>query len=505
MRQSSSPSERRGLFDGVLSAGPVHDAVSDRAWLQAMLDAEAALARAQARLGLVSPSAAAAITEVCQAARFDAAALAHEAADTGNPVVPLVRALRAQLRPEFAGQAHLGATSQDIIDSAAMLVAHRATGPLRADLASAADRAAALAAEHRDALIAGRTLLQQALPTTFGLVAAGWMTALDAAGSRLARMRHGTLAVQLGGAVGTLAALGEPAETRDAAGGTAGTRAAPDGPADTRTASDGPTAARTARDEPTGLPGRAGSAGVSARRNGLVGIALISAFADELELNEPILPWHTDRGRIAELAGALAGAAGTIAKVARDVVLLAQTEVGEVREGGGRGGSSTMPHKANPIAAISAAASAARAPGLTATLYAAMPHEHQRAAGAWHAEWLPLTDLLRATGSAAHWLRECLGSLEIDVARMRANLDLTGGALLAERVAGALAPTLGKDAAHDLIASVVRGGGTLADDPRITAHLDRDRVTALLDPAEYLGSASALIDRALAAHPKGDA
>ncbi|MDP9796694.1 3-carboxy-cis,cis-muconate cycloisomerase [Catenuloplanes nepalensis] len=460
MRPSSSRSDQDpggaagiGLFDGVLSAGPVHEAVSDAAWLRAMLDAEAALARAQARIGLIPPEAAEAITNACHASRFDPAALARDAVSSGNPVVPLVRALRAQLPPDVARFAHAGATSQDIIDSAAMLIAHRATGPLRADLASAADRAATLAAAHRDTPVAGRTLLQQALPTTFGLVAAGWMTALDAAGARLARVRHGALAAQLGGAAGTLAAIDDLATHR---------------------------------------PGPAGP-------------ELIGVFAGELGLNEPILPWHTDRGRIAELAGVLAHAAGTAAKIARDVILMAQTEVGEVREGGGRGGSSAMPHKANPIAAISAAASAARAPGLAATLYAAMPHEHQRAAGPWHAEWLPLTDLLRATGSAAHWLRDCLGTLEIDTARMRTNLDLTGGALLAERVAGALAGTIGKDAAHDLVADVTRAGHPLAGDPRITAHLDHATVTALLDPAGYLGSAGALVDRALSAHPKGDA
>ncbi|WP_459904125.1 3-carboxy-cis,cis-muconate cycloisomerase [Catenuloplanes indicus] len=462
----SPASAGRGLFDGVLSAGPVHDAVGDIAWLRAMLDAEAALARAQARLGLIPPAAAVAITNACRASGFDPAALARDAVSAGNPVVPLVRALRAGLPPDLARFAHAGATSQDIIDSAAMLVAHRATGPLRADLASTADRAATLAAAHRDTPIAGRTLLQQALPTTFGLIAAGWATALDAAGARLARVRHGTLAAQLGGATGTLAAIDD-------------------------LAAPGAGAARR------GGPPAAG--------DGRIGPELISAFADELGLNEPVLPWHTDRGRIAELAGVLAGAAGTVAKIARDVVLLAQTEIGEVREGGGRGGSSTMPHKANPIAAISAAASAARAPGLAATLFAAMPHEHQRAAGAWHAEWLPLTDLLRATGSAAHWLRDCLTHLEIDPVRMRANLNLTGGALLAERVAGALAPTIGRDAAHDLVADVVRAGRPLAGDPRVTAHLDPDTVTALLDPAAYLGSAGPLVDRALAAHPKGDA
>ena len=348
------------LFDGVLGRGRVREAVSDRAWLQAMLDAEAALARARARAGQIPTEAAEAIAAACRAEGFDEAALSAEAAASGNPVVPLVSALRARAGDDV----HRGATSQDILDTAAMLVARRALAPLRDDVAGAAGAAARLAERHRDTPLAGRTLLQHAEPTTFGLKAAGWMTALDAAGRRLEAV---PLAAQLGGAAGTLAALGPE---------------------------------------------------------------VLTHYAAELDLAEPVLPWHTDRTRIAELAAALGTACGVIAKAAGDVVLLAQTEVGEVREAE-PGGSSAMPHKRNPVAAISALACARQAPGLVATLFAAMEQEHERAAGAWHAEWRPLTSLLLATGSGAAWLRACLEGLQPDPERMRANLEAGGAAALA--------------------------------------------------------------------------
>jgi 3-carboxy-cis,cis-muconate cycloisomerase len=451
MRPSSSPSEPAagGLFDGVLARGAVTEAVGDRAWLQAMLDVEAALARAQARVGIVPAQAAEAIVAACRADRFDVAGLGAEAAASGNPVVPLVRALGEAVRGPAAAYVHGGATSQDVLDSAAMLVAHRALGPLLEDLDAAAAAAAELAAAHRETPMAGRTLLQQALPVTFGLKAAGWLVGLDETAARLAEVRSERLAVQLGGAAGTLAALGDD------------------------------------------------------------GIAVLGHVARELGLAEPVLPWHTTRTRPAELAGALGAAAGVIGKLATDVVLLAQTEVGELREGlPGRGGSSTMPHKRNPIAATCARACAMRAPGLVATLLGAMAHEHERAAGPWHAEWRPLADLLAATGSAAAWLRDCLEHLEIDADRMRANLDLTGGALLAERVAGALAPALGRQAAHDLVrpaAAAASAGGpalheTLAAEPQVRAHLGLEEIRRLLEPAGYLGASGELIDRALRAH-----
>jgi 3-carboxy-cis,cis-muconate cycloisomerase len=437
-----------GLFDGVLARGRVREAVDDRAWLQAMLDVEAALARAEARAGLLPAEQAEEIARACRAERFDPAALGEAAAASGNPVVPLVRALGAVLSGPAAAAVHHGATSQDVLDSAAMLVAHRALGPLLDDLDGAAAAAAALARAHRTTLMAGRTLLQQALPVTFGVKAAGWLVGLDEAAARLEVVRTTRLAAQLGGAAGTLAALG-PA-----------------------------------------------------------GVQVLGAFARELGLAEPVLPWHTVRTRVADLAGALGAAAGVAGKVARDVVLLAQTEVAEVREGGppGRGGSSTLPHKRNPVAAVAALAAAEQAPGLVATLLAAMVQEHERAAGPWHAEWRPLTELLRTTGSAAAWLRDCLERLEVDPERMRHNLDRTGGVLLAERVAAALAPALGRQAARDLVerasAEALATGRPLAeallDRPEVRDRPGPEELATLLDPSGYLGSADTFVDRALA-------
>jgi 3-carboxy-cis,cis-muconate cycloisomerase len=349
-----------GLFDAVLARGGAREAVSDGAWLQAMLDVEAALARACADVGVIPASHAEAIAGACRAELFDVAAIGAEAANVGNPAEPLVRALRAHVGQPAADDVHRGATSQDVVDTAAMLVARAALGALLHDLRGAASAAATLAADHRDTVMIGRTLMQQAVPTTFGLKAAGWLVALDESAVRLADVR---LAAQLGGAAGTLAALGD------------------------------------------------------------AGVEVLGRFARELGLDEPVVPWHTDRTRVGELAGALGEACGAVAKIAGDVVLLAQTEVGEVREGvEGRGGSSAMAHKRNPVAAISALAAARQAPGLVATLLASMEHEHERAAGAWHAEWPALRSLLTFTGSAAAWLRDCLENLEVDVERMRGNV-----------------------------------------------------------------------------------
>jgi 3-carboxy-cis,cis-muconate cycloisomerase len=436
-----------GLFGGLFARGAVAAEVSDRAWLRAMLDAEAALARAQARAGLIPPAAAAAIERACRPAAFDIEALGRAAADSANPVVPLVRELREHLPGAAAGAVHHGATSQDILDTAAMLVAARALGPLLAGLSDIAAAGARLAREHRDTLMVGRTLMQQAVPTTFGLTAAGWLTAVDAARIRLTDVRDRRLAVQLGGAAGTLSALGEEATE--------------------------------------------------------TGVLVIGLFAEETGLAEPVLPWHTDRTRIAELAGALGGAAGALGKIATDLILLEQTEVAEVTEPGGRGGSSAMPHKRNPVAAISASACARRVPGLVATLLAAMPQEHQRAAGGWQAEWEPLSELLRLTGAAAAWIGDALGALRADAGRMRRNLELTGGLLMAERLVGALG---GDPAART---TVTRACARAADEGRALRELlladdaiplTAERIDDLLDPGGYAGAAPALVDRALAAH-----
>jgi 3-carboxy-cis,cis-muconate cycloisomerase len=452
-------SDSTDLFAAVLARGAVADAVSARSWLTAMLDVEAALARAGAAVGLIPRPAAEAIEAACRSAEFDAATLGEQAAASGNPVVPLVGALTRAVPPDAAGYVHLGATSQDVLDTAAMLVADRALGHLGADLDATTDSLAVLADEHRMTLLPGRTLLQHALPVTFGLIAAGWLSALAAAATRLRQIRRTRLAVQLGGAVGTLASLGTE------------------------------------------------------------GAKVTAALADELGLAEPILPWHTDRTRVAELAGGLGVAAGVIAKIARDIVLLAQTEVAEVRERGpaAAGGSSTLPQKRNPIAAISAVANGRQAPGLVATLLSTMDHEHQRAAGAWHAEWRPLSELLRTAGSAAAWLRESLDRLEVDQARMRANLDLLGELLLAERVSTTLAPYLGRAAAHSVVASACADaappGRPLA--PLVAARIAAERpdlrhvftveeLTRLLEPRDYLGSSQVFIDRALQAYQSRD-
>lgn len=347
------------MFAATYAFGGAAAAVTSASWLQAMLDVEAALARACAAEGLVSAGDAEAVAAACRAERFDREALELEGGEHASPVVPLVAALRAAVGPEVAAAVHVGATSQDVVDTAAMLVARRALRPLLSDAAGAAEAAAALAEAHRGTPMAGRTLLKQALPTTFGLKAAGWLTALGTARRELARIAEGGLAVQMGGPVGARAP------------------------------------------------------------------AVAEHVAAELGLFAPVLPWHTDRTRIAALASALGGLAGVFGKIGLDVVLLAQDEVGEVREGGeGRGGSSAMVHKSNPVAAVSVRACATRTPALVATLLAAMPQEHERAAGAWQAEWGTLSDLLALTGSATAWGRDLLERLEVDPVRMAENLAL---------------------------------------------------------------------------------
>ena len=441
------------LFGELFGRGAVD--TSDSAWLQAMLDTEAALARAAERAGLAPSGSGAAVTAAARPEFIDNASLAATAADTGNPVPGLVRALAARLPADARDALHPGATSQDIIDTAAMLLASRATRVILADLATAADAAARLARQHAGTIMAGRTLLQQAVPVTFGLLAAGWLTAIDEARADLAQIRSSRLAVQYGGAAGTLAALGD----------------------------DGPRVA--------------------------------ALLAEELGLAAPVLPWHTNRLRIIQLGAALAGVCAALGKVARDVTLLAQSEVAEVHEGAGsagqRGGSSAMPHKQNPVASVVILGCVKRAPGLLATLAAAAEQEHQRAAGAWHAEWETLSDLLRLTGSAAAWAADLLTGLRVDPPRMRANLDASGGLPMAENLATKLAPALGRLAAHDLVARAsaraVAEGSTLADAVLAEAALaevgntlDRQQVDAALRAETYLGAADEFARRALAAH-----
>jgi len=461
----------RGLFGGVFARGGVE--AGDIAWLQAMLDAEAGLARALERAGLAPAGSGEAVTATARADNFDPDELGELAALTGNPVPGLARALARRVPQTAVSAVHRGATSQDIVDTAVMLLAKRAIDVMQADLARAADAAAGLAAAHRTSIMIGRTLLQQAVPVTFGLVAAGWLTSVDEARGGLDSVGP-RLAVQFGGAAGTLASLGE-----------AGQRVA-------------------------------------------------ALLAGELDLAVPVLPWHTDRLRILDLGAALARVAGALGKIARDVTLLAQSEVGEVSEGGPeqargtgphatgpqagaasprRGGSSAMPHKRNPVAAIAILGCTRQVPGLLATLAMATEQELQRAAGAWHAEWEPLTALLRLTGSASSWAAELLPGLAVDTSRMAANLAATKGLPLAEHVSSLLAAVLGAAQAHDLVAEAgaraVAAGLPLSDvllavpklEERLTAAgITAEQIDSALEPSGYLGSADAFITAALDAH-----
>ena len=432
-----------GLFDGTFARGGAAAAVSDAAWFRALLESEAALARAAARVGLVPTTAADAVTAACvDPAGLDLATVVARAADAGNPVPPLVRVLQDAVGERDAVAVHVGATSQDILDTALVLLARDAIGAIDADLAAAAEAAARLAEVHRDDVVMGRTLMQQALPTTFGLKAVGWLAGLDGARLRLAEV-VASLPVQYGGAAGTLAASG-------------------------------------------------GS-----------GVALRTAFAAELGLADGPAPWHTVRLPIADLAGALGAAAGVVATIAVDVVLMAQTEVGEVSEGGSRGGSSAMPHKANPVAAISARACARRAPGLVGTLFGAMEQEHERSAGAWHTEWPTLTLLLTTVGSAAAWLTECLSGLRPDTARMAATVAAARDPELAGALASALAPTLGAGAAHDAAAQATRESRDTGRPLRevLAGRTDVD-VDTLLPASPDTGEAGAQVDAVLADHAR---
>ena len=404
------------MFEELFVPDAIRDAVSDRAWLGGMLEFEAALASAEAELGVIPPEAAKAIADACAPERFDPEELGRAGRATGNPAAPLVKALTDAVEGDAAGYVHRGATSQDVMDTASMLVARQAIALVDEELGGVAAACARLAEEHRHTVMAGRTLLQQAVPITFGLKAAGWLVSvLDAR----RRLRSVPLAVELGGAAGTLASLGDR------------------------------------------------------------GLDVLALLAERLELEQPTLPWHASRARVAELGGALALAAGAAEKIASDVVLLAQTEVGEVAEpsGGDRGGSSTLPHKRNPVGSVLAIACATRVRAEASILLGATAHEHERAVGAWQAEWEALSGALAYTGGAAAAMREVLDGLEVRPKRMRENLD---PGVMAEAMSTRLAEQVGRAEAHDRVRDAAERG-ELED----------------LDPASYLGSSEALVERAL--------
>jgi 3-carboxy-cis,cis-muconate cycloisomerase len=460
---SGGPAVEAGLLSPVWAGTEVAELVSDEAWAGALLSVEAALAAAQARLGVIPVDAAAVITRVARSGEWDIARLASELAvaarQAGNPVVTLVRTLTdavAESDPAAAAYVHQGATSQDIMDSATMLVSARALARIETDLRRTAAALAGHAQRHRLTPMAGRTLTQHAVPITFGLKAAGWLNGVLDALARVRPLVTG-LPAQLGGAAGTLAGYVEHARS---------------------------------------------SADPAAH-----GVRLLACFADELELAEPVLPWHTTRTPVAELGAALSLVTGSLGKIAVDVLGLSRTEVAEVAEpaGVGRGGSSAMPQKRNPVLSALIVSAARQVPGHALIMWQSMLAEDERAAGGWQAEWQPLRECLRLAGGAAGAAAELAEGLTVFPDRMRSNVDITGGAVVSERLTAWLAPVLGKAAAKDLLgrvlAAAANGDGTLAEllvtDLELAGRVDAKTVRDLLDPERYLGSSGELVDRAL--------
>jgi 3-carboxy-cis,cis-muconate cycloisomerase len=441
------------LFDSYFTQPAMREIFSDLGRLQGMLDFEAALARAEASTGLIPSEVVVDIEAACRAELYDVDALAIAIGSAGNSAIPLVKALGARIaghNPLAERYVHLGATSQDVMDSGLVLQLRSAVALLDRDLGRLAAALAEQAVRYADTVMAGRTWLQQATPVTLGMKIAGWLGAITRHRQRLVELKPRLLCLQFGGASGSLAALGDQA------------------------------------------------------------FPVAEALARELQLNLPDQPWHTQRDRLVEFASLLGLIAGSLGKVGRDLSLLMQTEAGELFEPSapGKGGSSTMPHKRNPVAAAVMIGAATRAPGLVSTMFAAMPQEHERSLGLWHAEWETLPELCcLVSGSLQHALQVVPG-LEVDAERMSRNLQLTQGLVLAEAVSIALAQRLGRDVAHHLIErccreAVARGvhlGEVLGGEAQVRAELSTAQLNQLLDPAHYLGQAQRWVERAVAEH-----
>lgn len=441
------------LFDAYFTAPAMRAIFCDAGRVQGMLDFEAALARAEARVGVIPAEVVAPIEAACKAELYDYPALAQAIATAGNSAIPLVKALGKRIAataPEAERYVHLGATSQDAMDSGLVLQLRAAIALLESDLATLTDALAAQAERHIDTPLAGRTWLQQATPVTLGMKLAGVLGAVTRHRQRLSEIKPRLLSLQFGGASGSLAALGD------------------------------------------------------------AGWSVSGALAQELELTLPEQPWHTQRDRLVEFASLLGMIAGSLGKLGRDLSLLMQTEAGEVFEPSapGKGGSSTMPHKRNPVSAAVLIGAATRAPGLVATMFAAMPQEHERSLGLWHAEWDTLPELCCLVSGALQQALLVVPGLEVNAARMRANLELTQGLVLAEAVSIALAQKIGRDAAHHLIEQcckqAVREGvhlrAVLGANAEVSAQLSADELDRLLDAAHYLGQARRWVERAVAEH-----
>jgi len=418
-----------------------------------MLDVEAALARALAVEDVIPQSAVAAIASSCRADLMDLDALAKSVSSAGNLAIPLAKQLTAVVTGTDADAAryvHWGATSQDVIDSGRVLQLRDAIDLITTDLAELADTLASLAHQHRATIMMGRTWMQHAQPTTLGLKIAGWLDAIMRHQDRLQALRTRVCVLQFGGAAGTLASLGES------------------------------------------------------------GLTVATALAKDLSLALPALSWHTHRDRMGEVATTFGLLTGTLGKIARDIALHAQTEIAELAEplAQGRGGSSTMPHKRNPVACSAVIACAMRVPALVSTMLTAMLQEQERALGGWQAEWETLPEIASLTSAALNQLREVTSGLSVDAARMRSNIDITQGLIMAEAVSLALAQHMGRAVAHELIEEAchqaVASGRSLLEvlksDPRMPKEFSSMHLESLFDPARYLGEAPAFVERVLVHH-----
>jgi 3-carboxy-cis,cis-muconate cycloisomerase len=426
---------------------------ADEALIAHALAFEAALAQAEAECGVIPRSAASSIAKAVRTAKFDAQALAESASRAGTLAIPLVRQLGeevAAIDPAAAGHVHFGATSQDLADTALALQLRAGSALLERDLSRLAQALAALSEKHRGTVMLARTLMQPALPTTFGVKAASWLISIEDGLTRLRRERDHALVLQFGGAAGTLSALGDK------------------------------------------------------------GTEVARRLAALLELGQAPMPWHTRRDALAGFGCAVGILVGSLGKIARDLSLLSQAELGEVAEPSapGRGGSSTLPHKRNPIASMVTLAAATRAPGLVATILSAMVQEQERALGGWQAEAPTFAALFEAAHGAVIAMAEAIGSLEVDPAAMRRNLERLNGLVLAERLMLTLAPKLGRNEAHHAVEKLSRQAVAenrqLRDlacaDPLIKRELAPELIAQIFDPSGYLGASEAFIATALAMH-----
>jgi len=439
------------LLDGFFRSPSVEPLFSDSATVQAILDFEAALARAQARSGIVSESAAAAIASCCRVEQIDLQSLAQAMPSAGNLAIPLLKQLNAivaRKSPDASRYVHFGATSQDALDTGLVLQLRSTVRAVESNIASITNSLAVLTDTHRKTILVARTWLQHALPTTFGYITAGWLDAFLQHRERLDSLLHRALVLQFGGAAGTLAALGDR------------------------------------------------------------GPKIAQLLAEELAIPLPRIPWHGQRERIAETAATFGLLAGTSAKIARDLSLYMQTEVAELAEppSAGRGGSSSMPHKQNPVASAAILASATRVPALVSTALAALSGEYQRSLGAWQSEWEVVPEIVRLTAGGLHQLAALLPGLHVNTEKMRSNLDLTHGLIYAEAVSLALSEKLNRTSAHKLVEAACRLAqyehrhlrAILSADPEVTAILSPESIANLFEPANYLGSADTFIETVLA-------